>query len=108
MQQEGHASIPVDHWLSAGEQVHATAAATDSVVLVTDQRLLVVTGRRAALDVDVTGLRRIQFDVEKRRPATMVIVPEDPTLEAQVLTIPPSDIEAAAAVVAQVGLRLQR
>ncbi len=105
--QQDQGDISADHWLTADEEIHAKADAVDSVVLVTDRRLLVVTGKRAALDVPVTGVRRIQFDVEKQRPATLVIVPEDPTLEAQVLSVPASELDSTAALLAQVGKRLQ-
>jgi hypothetical protein len=37
-------------------------------------------------------LEAIDMQPEQRRPATLVIVPEDPTDEAQVLSIPPPEI----------------
>ena len=73
----------------------------------TDRRLFVVTGRRPVLDVPLDGVRRIQFDVEKRRAGTLVIVPDDPTLEAQVLAIPHPDLHSTASLLGKVGRRLQ-
>jgi hypothetical protein len=104
---QGDGPVPVDQWLTADEQVEATAEATDAVVVMTDRRLFVVTGRRPLLDVPLDGVRRIQFDVEKRRVATLVIVPDDPTLEAQVLAIPDSDLHSTASLLGKVGRRLQ-
>ena len=48
------------------------------------------------------GLRRIQFDIERDRPATLVIVPHDPRNEPQVIPIPPElydDVTGALAIV---------
>ena len=67
---------------------------------------MVASGERIALDVPFPGLRRIQFDIERERPATLVIVPEDPRHEPQTLAIPAARYEEITAVLAQVGHRL--
>jgi len=44
-----------------------------------EPRLAVLDAERVALAVDIALVRRVQFDIEKSRPATLVIVPERPT-----------------------------
>jgi hypothetical protein len=92
--------------LQPDERLHSHARAIDGLVAVTDRRLLVHAGGRLALDVPVEEIRRIQFDVERTRPATMVIVPEHPSHEPQVLGIPHGEIDAAARAIAELGKRL--
>jgi hypothetical protein len=59
-----------------------------------------------ALAVPFERVRRIQFDVERSRPATLVIVPEQPSDEAQVLTVRPDQYEATARALVAIGLEL--
>jgi hypothetical protein len=92
--------------LRPGETVRALVHTTSSHVLVTDERIAVADERRLALDLAISDLRRIQFDIERDRPATLVIVPETPTNEPQVLAIPPEHYESAAQALAFVGRRL--
>jgi hypothetical protein len=92
--------------LEPDEKVHAAARASDALMLVSDRRLLVAAGERLALSLPIAELRRVQFDIEKGRPATLVIVPEAATVEPQVLAIPAEQLAAAAEVLAIVGLRL--
>ncbi len=92
--------------LEPDEELQTRALAIDGEVAVTDRRILVRTGARVSLNVPVERLRRIQFDVERSRPATIVIVPEHPSDEPQVLGILPDEIEAAARAVAEIGKRL--
>ena len=92
--------------LEPGEELHVSAQATDAVLAVTDRRLMVAARERIALAVPFQALRRIQFDIERDRPATLVIVPEMAHDEPQVLSIPPDRyVEAAEALVA-IGQRL--
>ncbi|HEY5487182.1 MAG TPA: hypothetical protein VIK06_05990 [Candidatus Limnocylindrales bacterium] len=92
--------------LEPDEEVHAAARAADAVLAVSDRRLLVAAGERLALSLPIAELRRVQFDIEKGRPATLVIVPEAATVEPQVLAIPAEQLEAAAQALALVGKRL--
>jgi hypothetical protein len=92
--------------LLPGEGVEALARATDSVLAVTDRRFIVATGNRLALDLPLEQVRRIQFDIEKRRPATLVIVPEVPGHDPQVLAIPAEELERTARALTLVGARL--
>ncbi len=77
--------------------MHVVADTPSATLLVTDRRVVVAQEDRVALDISFDALRRIQFDVERRRPATLVIVPEHPADEPQVLAIPPERYEAIAA-----------
>jgi hypothetical protein len=73
---------------------------------VTDRRLTVVDSRRVALHVPHHRLRRIKFDIERDRPATLVIVPDAPTDEPQVLMVPGEDYDEVARALVVIGRRL--
>jgi hypothetical protein len=92
--------------LEPGEAVRIAARATDAVLAVTDRRLVVAAPDRLALAVPIAELRRIQFDIERHRPATLVIVPERASHEAQVLSIPPEQYRAAAEALVAIGHQL--
>jgi hypothetical protein len=92
--------------LEPGEELRVHASAAEATIAVTDRRLIVAASTRVALAVPFDAVRRIQFDVERRRPATLVIVPEHPTDEAQVLSVPPEDYDAAARALVAVGRAL--
>jgi hypothetical protein len=92
--------------LEPGEQVRIQARSTDEVLAVTDRRLVVASPHRIALAVPIAGLRRIQFDIERHRPATLVIVPEHASYEAQVLSIPPEHYADAAEALVAIGHEL--
>ena len=100
------ASEHLDNILHADEVIVAHAVLPDVRLAVTDRRLAVVTDYRIALDLPYRKLRRIQFDVERTRPATLVIVPEEASAEPQVLAVPPDTIESVAQAVGAIGLRL--
>jgi hypothetical protein len=93
--------------LEEGEQLRLRAAAKDAVLAVTDRRLVVAAPpSRIALAVPFEQVRRIQFDIERRRPATLVIVPEEFGDEPQVLAIPPEQYRAAADALVEIGRAL--
>jgi len=94
--------------LEPGEQVEYRAQAYGSVLALTDRRLAVVDADRVALAVEVQQIRRVQFDIEKARPATLVIVPEQPTDPPQSLTIAPEHFDDVAMLLVTVGRRLTR
>ena len=107
-QREVHRSMddhPALRILQPDERVEVQAPAGDTLVVVTDRRMAVATAERLMLDVPIDALRRIQFDIERKRPATLVIVPEERTYEPQVLAIEPSGFEAIARALVTVGLR---
>ena len=92
--------------LKRGERVQAHANAIDASVVVTDRRLVVASEGRLMLDVPFGRLRRIQFDIERARPAALVVVPEWPSDPPQVLSVPPDAYEAMAKVLTYVGVRI--
>jgi hypothetical protein len=100
------ATHPALHRLEPGETVQAVAHAADASLLVTDRRLAVADEDRLSLDIPFDGLRRIQFDIERTRPATLVIVPEHPANEPQVLAVPPERFEEVTRALALIGSRL--
>jgi len=101
-------SHPALNRLEPGETVQALARAADAALLVTDRRLAVADEDRLALDIPFDGLRRIQFDIERQRPATLVIVPEHPANEPQVLAVPPERFDEVTRALALIGARLSQ
>lgn len=97
---------PVRRLLEPDEEVHIEAAVGDEIVVVTTRRLAIGSKDRLALDVPLANVRRIQFDIERTRPATLVIVPERPTDEPQVLTVRPTDYRGVADALVVIGQRL--
>ena len=87
---------PVLRSLTPDEEIRIQAAAGDSIVVVTNKRLAIGSHERVALDVPIDNLRRIQFDIERDRPATLVFVPEHPADEPQVLVVSPDDYAGVA------------
>jgi hypothetical protein len=92
--------------LEPGETVQAVAHAESASLLVTNRRIAVADADRLALDIPFDALRRIQFDIERQRPATLVIVPEHPAHEPQVLAVPPERFEEVTKALALIGSRL--
>jgi len=100
------AGVPYDR-LDPAEKIAVQAAADEGVVIVTDRRILVTlnTGR-FDLDIPFGALRRVQFDIERHRPATLVIVPELPSDRPIVLAVPPEQYAAVATTLAVLGRTL--
>ena len=94
--------------LEPDETLRARARARDAVIAVSDRRLIVAARERVALSIGFDELRRIQFDIERDRPATMVIVPEEAHYEPQVLAIPPEEFRATAEALTLIGQQLAR
>jgi hypothetical protein len=97
---------PVLRLVEPDEMVEVMTETTGAHLLLTDRRLVVASGERVMLDVAFPELRRIQFDIERRRQATLVIVPEDPKHEPQVLAVPPARFGEVTAMLATIGQRL--
>ena len=70
---EIHRSPP--HILRPGEVVERQAHADGFLIAVTGQRVIVTDGHRPVMDIPFAELRRIQFDIERDRDATLVMVP---------------------------------
>jgi hypothetical protein len=96
------------HILQPDEELAVQARAMDGLVAGTNRRLVVTSEGRIRLDVAYEEVRRVQFDIERGRPATLVIVPDEPSHPPEVLAIPASEYENAARLLAIVGLRISQ
>ena len=92
--------------LEPGEEIEHATTAGEAILAVTTRRIAVVDQERTALDIAIDRLRGVQFDIEKTRPATLVLVPESPHDYPQVLAVRPEEYEAVAAALVTIGLRL--
>ena len=92
----------------APQDILAQASADGHVVIVTDDVLQVGAGDVVRLQVAIENVRRIQFDIERERPATLVIVPDDPNDEPQVIMVDPDDYEGVAQALAVLGMKMAR
>ena len=97
---------PLFDLVADDEPIQLRARIGDAAMVVTDRRLVVVTRERQLLDVPLDGVRRIQFDIERTRPATLVIVPEHPNHEPQVLAVHADNYREVADALVLVGRRL--
>src|SRR3954447_8331478 len=103
------ADHPIFRILGEGEELVATARARDAAIVVTNARIAVAADDgRVAMDLPIEDVRRIQFDIERTRPATLVIVPDESGREPQVLAIPAEQLDAAAQALAFIGKRLSQ
>lgn len=98
--------VPAPVSLGEGERIEALAKAVDANIVVTDKRVVVATDERLIVDVPFDRLRRIQFDIERRRPATLVLVPEWPSDPPQTLSIQPDEYSGVAELLSLVGVRI--
>ena len=106
MEPEEIVDHPVLRLIAPDERIQARARAGDTEIVVTDRRLAVGSTDRLTLDIGLDGVRRIQFDIERDRPATLVVVPEYPSHEPQVLAVHPEDYPAVAQALVYIGQRL--
>jgi hypothetical protein len=89
--------------LDPDEEVRIRAWATEAVLAVTSRRVVVADTRRVTLAISFDGIRRIEFDLDRTRPATLVIVPEDPRENPQVLAFSPEQYRSVADALALIG-----
>jgi hypothetical protein len=107
MRSNGVADETVSGILASDERVQAEARGEGARLLVTDRRIAVFSRPdRPDMDIPFAGLRRIQFDIERDRPATLVLVPERRENHPQVLAIPPEEYSAVGEALATIGRRL--
>ena len=99
-------NLPALVLLGKDERLEAHARAVEASIIVTDQRLVVATDAALMVDIPYGRLRRIQFDIEKARPATLVVVPEWPSDPPQVLAVAPEQYVEVAQALGTVGLHL--
>jgi hypothetical protein len=92
--------------LEPDEAIELIAHTRDRRLVVTNLGLAVADDERVAWHIPYAALRRIEFDIEHDRPATLVIVPQSTHDEPQVLAVPPENYEVVARAVGAVGLHL--
>ena len=97
---------PLRGTLDDGETIESEACAGGDLIMMTNRRLVIEGDGRRLLDIPVEALRRIQFDIEKRRPAALVFVPENARDQPQVLSVTPDQYHEVAATLAAIGRRL--
>jgi hypothetical protein len=99
---EGRA-FPLPHVLRPGEVVESQAVIEGSVIAVTRERLVVAEGDKTVLDIPFGEVRRIQFDIERGREATLVIVPEHISNWPRIVSVPVRHLRETASVLARIG-----
>jgi hypothetical protein len=99
-------AFPLPHILKPGEVVEGQAEANGAIVVVTEQRLVVVEGDQPVLDIPFTELRRVQFDIERDRDATLVIVPEHISNWPRIVSVPVPNLRETSLVLARIGERI--
>jgi hypothetical protein len=98
--------FPLPHILQPGEVVEKQAHADGFLIAVTRQRVIVTDGSRPIMDIAFDQLRRIQFDIERDRDATLVIVPELIRDEPRVFSVPLANLAETAQTLAYIGGRM--
>jgi hypothetical protein len=102
----GGRPFPLPHILRPGEVVEAHTVVKGSAIAVTQERLVLVEGDQPVLDIPFGELRRIQFDIERGRDATLVLVPEHVSNWPRVVSVPVSNLRETSAVLARIGERI--
>jgi hypothetical protein len=92
--------------LGPEEPVLVATTTERALVALTERRLIVRESDRVALDLAIEGIRRVQFDVERGRPATFAVVPHSPLQEPQVLAVPIERLAPISRMIALMGQRL--
>jgi hypothetical protein len=94
------------HLLRPGEEIQHATSAGRALLAVTTHRIAIVEDGHTIMDIALDDIRRIQFDIEKTRPATLVIVPDRLADAPQVLMVMPDEYPAVVAALVTVGLAL--
>lgn len=90
----------------APQDIRAQASADGHNLVVTDDLVRVGAADRIVLDVPLEDLRRIQFDIERDRPATLVIVPDAGWRDSQVIMVEPDEYEGLCQALAVIGMKM--
>jgi hypothetical protein len=101
-------AFPLPHILQPGEVVERQAHADGFVIAVTSRRVIVTDSSRPVMDVPFDEVRRIQFDIERGRDATLVMVPEHIKNEPRVFSVPLANLAESALTLALIGQRINR
>ncbi len=86
----------------------AQTSADGHVLVVTKKLVRVASDNHVRLDVPIENVRRIEFDIERDRPATLVIVPDRPSDAPQVMSVPPPDYVGVSHALAVLGLEMAK
>jgi hypothetical protein len=97
---------PLLRLLGPDERLEVHAPSTNGTLAVTDRRIILADGERVVLDMAFEGLRRIQFDIERSRMATLVVVPDEVRAAPVVVGVQPEHIADVARVLATIGRRI--
>ena len=89
--------------VATSDRVYCLIPSDGGHLLVTENRIAISHGQRVTMDLPIVAIRRIQLDIERRRPATFVIVPDSPSTEPQVVPIPAGSYRAIAKASAHIG-----
>ncbi len=98
---------PVAQRLGQGETIRGVVEGIDGRLVLTDKRVFISEYGRVTLDVPIHRLRLVEFDLETQRPASVIIVPEDPRDAPGQLAIRPQQYDEVASVLAQLGPRIE-
>ncbi len=94
--------------LQPDERIEIHAHAEEAIVAVTNQRVVVTTDNKLMIATPFDRLRRIELSFERERPGTLIIVPESPQEQPQILSMPPDEYDTVAQGLAIIGRRLTR
>lgn len=78
----------------------------NGVVEVEDGRVTVSDALGASLDLPISEMRRVQFDIETDRPGTLAFVPSNSRYAPIVLAVAPVTYTAVARVMVHIGAHL--
>ena len=98
---------PIKQHLGSDEAVLGVIHGTYGRLILTDRRVLLTENGQITLDVPISQVRLIEFDVEQQRPARVIIVPESPLDAPRELAIEPQQYDEVASVLQQLGPMIQ-
>ncbi|HEY7525118.1 MAG TPA: hypothetical protein VH720_15830 [Candidatus Limnocylindrales bacterium] len=99
---------PMLRLLRPDERLEVHTQVADGALAVTDQRMVLTDGNRVVMNLAFDDLRRIQFDIERRRPATLVVVPDGASEAPAVLNVPPERFDDVGRALAIIGRQIAR
>jgi hypothetical protein len=99
-------AFPLPHILEPGEVLETHAVVDGVVIAATKHRLVIVDNEKTVLDIPFPELRRIQFDIERNRDATLVIVPEHISNWPRIISVPVAQLKETSETLAFIGERL--
>lgn len=98
---------PVKLRLDSDEVVRSVVDGVGGRLVLTDRRVVITEHGVITLDVPIDKLRFVEFDLESDRPARVIVVPQHPSDPPRQLAIEPQQYREVAAVLAQLGPRIQ-